>query len=142
MTTLGLFMGTAGALSMLWVVRNKGWDRSAWSLFMMTLPIWYALFGLLAMDASIIATELFYGLPYLLIGFLAWRFASRSWLLIAGLVWLSHAFYDVYHDVFFVNPGVFAWYPTACLVFDLMVGAYLIYIVATYEARDGASYSC
>ena len=140
MTTLGLFIGIAVSLPMLWVVRNKGWDRSAWSLFMMTLPIWYALFGLLALDISVIANELIYGLPYFLIGFLAWRFVSKSWLLIAGLGWLSHAFYDVYHDVFFVNPGVFAWYPTACLVFDLAVGAYLIYVAATYEERGGASY--
>ena len=73
-TTLGLFIGIAVSLPMLWVVRNKGWDRSAWSLFMMTLPIWYALFGLLALDISVIANELIYGLPYFMIGF--WRGAS------------------------------------------------------------------
>ena len=131
MTTLGFFIGAAVSLPMLWVVRSKGWDRRAWSLFMMTLPIWCALFGLLAMDVSVILQELVYGVPYFFIGFLAWRFVSRSWLLIAGIAWLSHAFYDVYHDVLFVNPGVFGWYPTACLVFDVAVGGYLLYLVAS-----------
>ena len=136
MTTLGLLIGIAVSLPRLWLVRSKGWGSSAWSLFMMTLPIWYALFGLRALDILVIANELIYGLPYFLIGFLAWRFVSKSWLVIAGLSWLSHAFYDV----FFVNPGFFAWYPTACLVFDLAVGAYLIYVAATYEERGDASY--
>jgi len=42
-----------------------------------------------------------------------------------ALAWTSHGLYDYYHDFFFVNPGVFSWYPAFCAVVDILVGAYL-----------------
>ena len=70
------------------------------------VTIWYALFGLLALDISVIANELIYSLPYFLISFLAWRFVSKYWLLIAGIGWLSMRFM-MFITMSFVNYGVF-----------------------------------
>ena len=84
------------------------------------------LFGMLTMDATVVMLELLYGLPYLCLGLLVWRIKSPFTLLIIALAWLSHGFYDLYHDVFFVNPGVFSWYPIFCGVVDLVVGIYLL----------------
>ena len=123
---LGLLIGTAFIFPAIFVIRNKRWDAVAWPLFLAALPIWYMLFGVLKMDATVVMMELLYGLPYLCLGLLVWRIKSSFTLVIVGLAWLSHGFYDVYHDVFFVNPGVFSWYPMFCGVVDLVAGAYLL----------------
>lgn len=123
---LGLIIGTAFILPAIFVIRKKRWDDLAWPLFLATLPVWYMLFGVLTLDPTIVGKELLYGLPFLCIGFLVWRIKSSLTLILIGLAWLSHGFYDVYHDLLFVNPGVFTWYPTFCAVVDLVAGGYLL----------------
>jgi hypothetical protein len=123
---LGLLIGAAFIFPAIAVIRAKCWDPTAWPLFLATLPVWYMLFGLLAMDANVAMMELLYGLPYLCIGLLVWRIKSSFTLIIIGFAWLSHGFYDLYHDVFFVNPGVFSWYPAFCGFVDLVAGIFLL----------------
>ena len=40
--------------------------------------------------------------------------------IIVGL-YLLHGFYDLYHDLLFINSGVFAWYPGLCAKYDFGV---------------------
>jgi hypothetical protein len=84
------------------------------------------MFGMLVMDGHVILKELFYGLPYVITGIVVWRIKSRLSYLVMALAWLSHGFYDYYHDVFFINPGVFSWYPAFCALVDISVGGYLL----------------
>ena len=130
MSTLifGLALGAAFIFPAIAFVRRKHWDASAWPLFLVTLPIWYLLFGVLAMDLTVVIKELVYGLPYIGIGLLVWRIKSDFTLVIIAVAWLSHGFYDFYHDRFFVNPGVFGWYPAFCGFVDLVAGIYLLTI--------------
>ena len=44
-------------------------------------------------------------------GLLAWRMRSKAALLVVAIAWSSHEFYDFYHDILFINPGVLTWYP-------------------------------
>ena len=98
----------------------------AWPFFLVTLPVYYMLFGVLAMDGTVILTEFLYGLPYILTGLLAWRIRSKAALLVVAIAWLSHGFYDFYHDILFMNPGVFSWYPAFCAIVDVTVAGYLL----------------
>lgn len=84
------------------------------------------LFGLLALNGAAIMKELLFGLPYIAAGLIVWRFKSRMTLYVIAIAWLSHGFYDYYHDMFFVNPGVFDWYPAFCALVDITVGVYLL----------------
>ena len=84
------------------------------------------LFGVLAMDGTVILTEFFLELPSIITGLLAWRMRSKAALLVVAIAWLSHGFYDFYHDILFINPGVFTWYPAFCAIVDVTVAGYLL----------------
>ncbi len=133
---LGLVIGAAFIFPAIYFIWNKRWDDIAWPLFLATLPVWYMLFGLLAMDTNVVTKELLFGLPYLCIGLLVWRIKSSFTLMLIGIAWISHGFYDIYHDAFFVNPGVFVWYPTFCAFVDFIAGGYLLIV---YKNRFSVS---
>ena len=105
---------------------HEGLGQGGLAVFLITLPVYYMLFGVLAMDGRVILTEFFYGLPYILTGLLAWRMRSKAALLVVAIAWLSHGFYDFYHDILFINPGVFSWYPAFCAIVDVTVVGYLL----------------
>ena len=121
-----MVIGIAFIVPTIYLIRNKRWDALAWPLFLITLPVYYMLFGVLAMDAKVVLQELLYGLPYILTGFAVWRIRSRWTLIAIALAWLSHGLYDFYHDLFFENPGVFSWYPAFCALVDIAVAGYLL----------------
>ncbi len=127
---LGVIIGVAFIVPTIYLIRNKRWDSLAWPLFLATLPVYYMLFGMLAMDASVVLKEFLYGLPYIATGLVVWRMRSKLTLVVIGVAWLSHGLYDFYHDLFFVNPGVFSWYPAFCALVDVAVAAY---ILVSYE---------
>ena len=84
------------------------------------------LFGVLAMDGTVILTEFFLELPSIITGLLAWRMRSKAALLVVAIAWLSHEFYDFYHDILFINPGVLTWYSAFCAIVDVTVAGYLL----------------
>ena len=123
---IGLIIGIVFIVPTIYLIRNKQWDALAWPMFLVTLPIYYALFGVLALDGTVVIKELLYGLPYIITGLLVWRMRSKAALVVIALAWFSHGLYDFYHDVFFVNPGVFSWYPAFCAFVDIVVAAYIL----------------
>ena len=129
---VGIIIGLIFIVPTIYVIEKRGYGRWAWPIFLVTLPIYYMLFGLLALDASAILQELLYGVPYIITGLVLWKVKFRFTHLVLALAWLSHGFYDYYHDLLFVNPGVFSWYPAFCAVVDIAVGAYLLLNAARY----------
>ena len=127
---IGLIIGVVFIVPTIYLIRRKAWDSLAWPAFLITLPVYYMLFGVLAMDGDAIFKELLYGLPYIATGLALWRMKSRWMITVVAAAWLSHGLYDFYHDVFFVNPGVFSWYPAFCALVDVAVATYLFLFVA------------
>ena len=127
---IGLIIGVIFIVPTIYLIRSRAWDSLAWPAFLITLPVYYMLFGLLAMDGNAIFKELLYGLPYIAIGIALWRMRSRWMIAVVAVAWLSHGLYDFYHDVFFVNPGVFSWYPAFCALVDVAVAIYLLLFIA------------
>ena len=123
---IGLIIGIVFIVPTIYLIRKKQWDAVAWPMFLVTLPIYYALFGVLALDGTVVMKELLYGLPYIITGLLVWRMRSKAALVVIALAWFSHGLYDFYHDVFFVNPAVFSWYPAFCAFVDIVVAAYIL----------------
>ena len=137
---IGAIIGVLFVVPTIYLIRTKGWDALAWPIFLVTLPIYYMLFGLLALDSTAILKEFLYGLPYFATGLVVWRMRSKTALTVIALAWLSHGLYDFYHDVFFINPGVFKWYPAFCAVVDICVGGYLLVSIPSLSvALDTAS---
>lgn len=123
---LGAIIGMVFVIPTIYLIRDKNWDSIAWPMFLVTLPVYYMLFGLLVLDVSVILKEFIHGLPYIMTGLLVWRIRSKATLLIIAVAWLSHGLYDFYHDWFFINPGVFSWYPAFCALVDIVVAGYLL----------------
>ena len=118
--------------------RIEGWVYSV-SLF--GLPLVYMFFALFADSSAAILLELIAGLPFIIAGFIfLQRGFKYSAYLLAGL-WLSHAYYDIDHNRFFINSGVPDWYPLLCVAFDLVIGFYLIYLGSTLKDANLRHYS-
>lgn len=133
---VGMIIGVVFIVPTIFIINKRGFDDWAWPFFLATLPLYYMLFGVLAMDGKAIGLELLFGLPYILVGWLLWKASFRlAWLLIS-LAWISHGFYDYYHDVLFINPGVFNWYPAFCALVDIVVGVYLLVNTALRPASN------
>ena len=123
---LGVIIGILFIIPPIYFIRTKDLDKVAWPFFLITLPVYYMLFGVLPMDGTVILTEFFLELPSIITGLLAWRMRSKAALLVVAIALLSHGFYDFYHDILFINPGVFSWYPSFCAIVDVTVAGYLL----------------
>lgn len=125
-TTLGIAIGVVFIFPTIYLLRRLDIEAQAWPGFLLTLPVYYMLFGLLVLDFTTIAMEAAYGVPFVIIGLLAWKKRSPMALTVTALGWMGHGFYDFYHDHLFINAGVFAWYPAFCAFVDGVVGLYLL----------------
>ncbi len=123
---LGLVIAIIFFVPTILYLRKKRIEAHAWPLFLATLPIYYMLFGVLAWDLNSVLLELIVGMPYILCGLMVWKIESRTSLIIIAFAWMSHGVYDYLHNHIFVNPGVFAWYPSFCAFVDIAVGVYIL----------------
>lgn len=114
---LGLFLAGAAVLA----ARRFGWEPRVYALSLPALPAVYALFALSVGEVGLAGAELLWGLPYLVLGALAWRRPLAPSLVAA--LWLIHAPYDVFHHLLVDNPGVWAIYPSLCAAYDLVMTA-------------------
>lgn len=130
---IGIALGIAFTLPTILLFRRSDIENWAWPFFLGLLPVFYMLFGMLALDGRAILLEFLVGIPYFILGLLLWKKVSRSAVAILGMAWLSHGFYDYFHDLLFINSGVFAWYPVFCAVVDIIVGLYLLNFAVTMD---------
>ncbi len=123
-----IFGAVAMIVAAIWFARSQNLESWFYSASLISLPIFYMFFGLLSGEMKYVGLEFVYGIPYFIAGgvMMLWRFRLSCYLLAA--FWIAHAGYDFYHDSFFVNPGVWSWYPLFCAVIDFVLGAYLIYL--------------
>ena len=70
---LGVIIGILFIILTIFFIRTKDWDKVAWPFFLITLPVYFVLFGVLAMDEKAILKEFLYGLPFTITGLLTWR---------------------------------------------------------------------
>jgi hypothetical protein len=125
---IGALIGLLFAGATIYVAGEKNIENWLYVAFLPCLPVFYMAFG--ALDGSIdtILMELLFGLPFIAVGLLILSVKFRYSAYLAGTFWLAHAGWDFFHDLFFVNAGVWLWYPVFCAAIDFVVGAYLIYL--------------
>jgi len=123
---IGVVLGLMFVIPAVLLFRRYQVEDRAWAMFLAALPMFYMLFGVLALDAQVILQEFLYGLPFILSGLLVLKLGKRVGIFVLGLAWLSHGFYDYFHDLLFVNPGVFSWYPAFCATVDIVAGLYIM----------------
>ena len=89
---LGIIIGILFIIPTIYFIRTNDWDKVAWPFFLITLPVYHMLFGLLVIEGKAILNEFLYGLPFIITGLLARRISSKAALLVVALAWLSHRF--------------------------------------------------
>ena len=124
----GALIGLLFASATIYVAQAKNVESWLYVAFLPCLPLFYMAFGALDGSTNTIMMELVFGLPFIAAGLLLLSVKFRYSAYLAGTFWLAHAGWDIFHDMFFVNAGVWYWYPVFCAVIDFVLGAYLIYL--------------
>ncbi len=119
---IGVALGSAA----IGIARRSRWERHLYALSLITLPLIYVGFALLADAETAAWLELVVGIPFIVAGVLLARHAPRAVFAMLGLLWLSHGLYDLAHGHLFVNPGTPTWYPAFCAGVDVAIGVYLL----------------
>ena len=90
------------------------------------LPLIYIGFSFLGEGNSSLPLELLYGAPFIVAGLYFIKQKNVSLLLIAVFYFL-HIIYDLYNEELTNNIGVIYLYREFCIVYDFLVGAFIVY---------------
>jgi hypothetical protein len=99
-----------------------------YSLGLLVLPGLYAFFALQAGEQTVAVREIVYGVPYVVAGLVFAIVSVRQSAIVVGALWLLHGLYDLVHGRLITNIGVPGWYPIWCLVVDVVIGSYLLWL--------------
>ena len=100
-------------------------DRSFYPTILIVIAFLYGLFALIAGSTQALLAEL---LPMVLFVLAAVTgFKKRLWWVAGGLI--AHGIFDFVHPRMIQNPGVPTWWPGFCMTYDVIAGAYLLYLI-------------
>ncbi|WP_444926794.1 hypothetical protein ACJJI4_01360 [Microbulbifer sp. TRSA002] len=104
-------------------------ERTKWAypVLLATFPCYYFAFAIYAKDTQALGLEILTGLAFFLIAFFSYKSSKKASALLVGLGCIIHGFYDVYHDLLFINSGTPEWWLEFCGSIDFILGVYLIY---------------
>lgn len=128
--------GIVFALLMIITARAKKYESWVYSLSLIGLPAIYMIFGFYAEGENVILTEFLYGVPFIVFGIVGFKYGFKNSAYVIGAVWCFHAGYDLFHNLLFLNSGVFAWYPVFCAAVDIPVGLYLFYAASKWPGSS------
>lgn len=124
---MGYFSGLAIALFVSLSSTFFGFDRDRafYPAIVIVIAAYYALFAAMAGPGETLLMEsmaiaVFYGLAVL-------GFKRNLWLVVGAL--FAHGVFDWFHGALINNAGVPVWWPAFCLACDLVLAAYLAWLL-------------
>ena len=99
------------------------------------LPIIYIGFSLVGEDNSSLLLEVLYGIPFILFG-LYFIIEKKSSPKLIAYLYLTHILYDFFSEDLTNNIGVIYLYREFCIIYDLLVGFFLLYSSYSYESKS------
>jgi hypothetical protein len=96
-------------------------ERAFYPTLLIVFASYYALFAVMAGSGRTLIIEIVVGTGFLLVAIIGYK--RNLWLVAIALV--GHGVFDVVHHLLFENPGVPHWWPSFCLVFDVILGGLL-----------------
>ena len=96
-------------------------DRAFYPTVLMVVGSYYVLFAAMARSPRSILVECIGLAVFIAAAILGFKF--NLWVVAAGLV--GHGVFDFFHAGLIANPGVPAWWPSFCLSYDVVAGAFL-----------------
>ena len=102
-------------------------DRAFYPIMMIVIAAFYGLFAVMggsarALMQESIAIAIFFALAIA-------GFKRNLWIVVIAL--FAHGVFDFVHPGVIPDPGVPAWWPAACLTYDIVAAAYLAVLLKT-----------
>ena len=101
-------------------------DRAFYPAVLMVVASYFVLFAVLGGDRRVLAVELGLAMVFVVLALVGFR--RSLWIVAAGLV--GHGVFDVFHGQFIANPGLPEWWPSFCMAYDVVAGAYLAVLLS------------
>jgi hypothetical protein len=137
MNIYALGIGTITAVFVALFFKAVRLENSRWAypIFLATFPVYYWIFAVYASDYAALQKEFLVSVAFLGIAYVGYKFKSFGALLLLAIGYISHAAYDFYHNLFFVNSGAPAWWPEFCGSIDVLLGGYVTYLAFSLSRK-------
>jgi hypothetical protein len=109
-------------------------DRAFYPIATVVVASYYALFAVMGASPHALVLELLVGTVFLVMA--AWSFKSSLWFAVAALA--AHGIFDLSHSTFISNPGMPSWWPQFCSSCDVVLAAYLAWLLRSGRVRAAA----
>ncbi len=109
-------------------------DRAFYPTVTIVIASYYALFAVMGGSTNALVVECVAGVVFLAVA--AFGFRSSLWVVVLALA--AHGGFDLVHGRIISNPGVPAWWPAFCLMYDVTAAAYLAWLLKIDRVRAAA----
>jgi len=135
---LALFFGFVTAVAIIVLFRISGRENAKlpYVLVLISFPIFYCMFALLAGDIPAFINEVVAGGGFILIPLVALKQPRMGYSLLLALACVTHGIYDVFHNHWFVNSGAPLWWPQFCGTVDVIIGLYWVTRFRFYKPEN------
>jgi hypothetical protein len=96
-------------------------DRAFYPTVTIVIALYYALFAVMGGSAHALILESLAVVVFLVAA--VYGFRRSLWVVAAAIA--AHGVFDLVHGAFIPNPGVPAWWPEFCFMYDVTAASYL-----------------
>lgn len=100
-------------------------DRALYPTALVVIASYYCLFAVTGGSNTALVNELIAAGVFVTIAAVGFR--TSLWLAAAGIA--GHGVFDFFHHLIIENPGLPSWWPMFCMSIDLVLGAYLAWLL-------------
>jgi hypothetical protein len=110
-------------------------ERAFYPIVMIVIASYYGLFAVVGGSGKTLLIESVFITAFVAAAVLGYKL--NLWFVVAALT--THGVFDLYHGHLVHNPGVPAWWPMFCLVYDIFAAAYLAWLLASSRLSANVS---
>lgn len=131
-----VIIGIAIALGVALLGRVAGLERerSFYTTITIVVAHYYLLFATMAGLHATLVLEAIAGGAFVIAAVIGYR--SSMWIVAAALA--GHGVFDFFHDALIHDPGVPAFWPSFCMAYDVVAGAYLAWCIRSGRIGERA----
>jgi hypothetical protein len=130
---VGVVLGLLVGLSTTLVGMDR--DRALYPAILVVIASYFSLFAVLGGSSEAIALETVVALIFVAAAFAGFRMSL--WLVVAAIA--AHGLTDPFHGRIIENAGVPAWWPAFCASIDVVLAAYLGWMLASKRVASKPS---
>jgi hypothetical protein len=103
-------------------------DSGHYPVLLATFPLYYWAFAIYAKDDAALLIEVFVGVLFIAIAWLAYTLNRPKSLILLALGFIGHGVYDVFHLAIYSHSVAPNWWPEFCGSIDVLLGVYVLWL--------------